>query len=81
VAIVAAAISIADRRSIQWRVRSARRSSMVESSGGAFTPASFWYFIANETISAKYAFNGLMAFIGLSPRRRQRTLPPPSDLI
>src|SRR5262245_42253513 len=30
------------------------------------TPASFWYLAANETIKAKYAFNGVIAFIGES---------------
>src|SRR5262245_17949507 len=30
------------------------------------TPASFWYLAAKETIKAKYAFNGVIAFIGES---------------
>src|SRR5262245_46116805 len=33
------------------------------------TPASFWYFWANVTISTKYAFMGVMALIGESPTR------------
>ncbi len=33
------------------------------------TPASFWYFCANPTIRAKYAFNGVMALTGESPTR------------
>src|SRR5215510_16351146 len=31
------------------------------------TPASFWYFCANVTTSAKYALSGVMALIGESP--------------
>src|SRR5262245_50168554 len=33
------------------------------------TPASFWYLAANDTIKAKYAFNGVIAFIGESATR------------